>query len=350
MSGRFTALGFDPVPGDPGAVVRSASGLRQVADELGRQAAVLHRSAALTSAWQGSAACLYTGQVAARAVELRTAAEVLGTASQALLRYSGDLRDLQELALRLERAAVPASTAVCLPGPATELDALRAQARRLQERAEHAARYVAQEVRRAAEASPAARRFDGWTDAPLGIPVGRWVAEHEDGLGGVATVAGYAGVALGGAAVVAAGVALLPVATVSAPVVGGLALAGGAVGGVSLLTHAATAHYGDGAWHDVGLDVVGLGAAGVAVPALTRGVPALARAGDRVGHALTAWGAQDLARGKVRGAPTSRPTAAPPTRVPALGRPPTPETRRIDATRRAAARRTVERVLLSPVT
>jgi uncharacterized protein YukE len=285
MSARFPALGFDPVPGDPDAVARTGSRLRRVADDLGHQAGVLQRAAGLTASWQGSAACAYAGRLAERVAELRTAAEVLGTASQALLRHAADLRDLQETARRLERAAVPASTAVCLPGAATELEVLRAPALGLREQAEHAARRVTQEVRRAAEASPAARRFDGWSDTPLGIPVGRWAAEHEDALDAVGDRAGLGGAVLTVGAV-AAGV-------VSAPVVAALALplglGAGVATGVAFLAHGGAAHFGDGAVSDVALDVAGLGAFGVAVRAGSAGLPALARLGDRVGQGLAGW-------------------------------------------------------------
>ncbi|HEV7653669.1 MAG TPA: hypothetical protein VGP36_02890 [Mycobacteriales bacterium] len=111
----FPALGFDPAPGSPAAVLAQS----READRAARALAGAATAAARLGAdWQGSAASAYSAETRALPRDLQQAAAAHGTLSRELAAYADDLAARQLRATDLESRAAAARARIALYGAA----------------------------------------------------------------------------------------------------------------------------------------------------------------------------------------------------------------------------------------
>jgi hypothetical protein len=102
----FPALGFDPAPGNPGAVEALARDCTSSATQLAEDSSLL--TGLQVDAWQGQAATAFTDDKQTLADDLTTASQAFGTAGTALDGYFAHLRRAQADAREAERQAAAA--------------------------------------------------------------------------------------------------------------------------------------------------------------------------------------------------------------------------------------------------
>jgi len=102
----FPALGFDPAPGDPGAVEALARDCTSSATQLAEDSSLL--SGLQVDAWQGQAATAFTDDKQTLANDLTAASQAFGTAGTALDGYFAHLRRAQADSREAERQAAAA--------------------------------------------------------------------------------------------------------------------------------------------------------------------------------------------------------------------------------------------------
>ena len=101
---EFPGLGFDPAPGDPGALSAAAAAAKSAAGVFGSGATTL--SSADSSMWSGEAADGFHSQLARLPKDLAAARDAHATAASALSDYAGELTGQQARAASLEEQAV----------------------------------------------------------------------------------------------------------------------------------------------------------------------------------------------------------------------------------------------------
>ncbi len=287
MTAPFSALGFDPAPGDPDAVLVLSREARRVTAEVGSLGADLRRLGEVHALWQGTAAQEFVRLVKQLPDSLHATEEAFGIVAGQLSGWGATLLELQAAARALEveaqasqdrraslwhaapaRDAAPAppvhfgpSTGVTLTGAPVGADdaqsrsraamvkadeeraAIFVRARRLQLRAEHEGARVAAAVRTAtAFAPPPPGLFEQLGDrlSEIDRAVGNFVNNHIDDFTHLADACALLSL-----------VGLVPVVGWAPGVI---------FGSLSLASHSALARYADGSKADVALDVAGLGA------------------------------------------------------------------------------------------
>lgn len=141
----YTALGFDPAPGELASVDASAEQYRVVADRLRRAMDAIESIVDQSGVWEGEASEAFARRVDELPDYLGKATESMGRASKALADWSDALGDMQQRARELEIRARQArkETEAARDNPAFELanqtftdpEALRAAQRALDEAA-----------------------------------------------------------------------------------------------------------------------------------------------------------------------------------------------------------------------
>ena len=266
---EFPALGFDPAPGDPGAVEAAARGVDGAGRVFGDAAANVSRLN--SSGWTGEAADAFRGQLKDLPRDLDLAARshqgtarTLRTYAEELATRQGHAHQLETRAAELRRQHQAAITEVnrlaahTAPQGSPELAALRSQytaahtrattlghdlediltqARRLLTDHQHAARSAATDINGHADAP-----YDepGWLSRAWNSATG-WIAEHADVL---TTISGV----LKGISAVLGVLSLVPGLQFLAPfaiAAGGIALA------LDIAVKLAT---GKGSWTAIGID------------------------------------------------------------------------------------------------
>jgi hypothetical protein len=189
----FPALGFDPAPGSPAALLAQAREADRAARALAGAATAAGR---LSAEWTGAAAASYREQAGHLPRDLDRAAAAHGTLARELTAFADDLAarqlraaDLESRAAALRAAAAAARLAPvgsAAPEPASaarqavsELEAVLADARRLLGEHRSAAALAATRIR-AAAADPPYRKpglLSRARDSVRG-----WVTEHADVL------------------------------------------------------------------------------------------------------------------------------------------------------------------------
>jgi hypothetical protein len=290
----FPALGFDPAPGSPAALLAQAREADRAARALAGAAAAAGR---LDAGWQGGAAEAYRQQARDLPADLGRAASAHGTLARELTAYADELagRQLRAADLEARAAALRAQAAglavvrhaalvgAGLPGPlpttapgsgadravAAELETVVADARRLL--SEHHADAARAATRiRAAAADPPYRKpglLERLRERARG-----WIAAHADVLSGISR-------GLRSASVVLGTVSLVPGFQFLAPIAIGAGTAAVAI------DTAVAASTGRGSWSGLALDatltVVPTGPAARMVrlvPGVARGLKAVNRA------------------------------------------------------------------------
>jgi phage shock protein A len=112
MSTRdFPALGFDPAPGDLDGVTDLAGKYRAVSTDLTEADDALRQIVRKQGIWQGEASEAFARRIGPLPQYLEGAARSMGSAADALERWSRDLGDLQKRAADLEARAEAAAKA-----------------------------------------------------------------------------------------------------------------------------------------------------------------------------------------------------------------------------------------------
>ena len=292
MTAAFPALGFDPAPGDPGAVSLLSREARRVTTQVGSLGDDLRQLGEVHALWQGTAAQEFVQLFTQLPDSLRATEKAFSILAERLCGWEVTLLELQAAAraLEVEAQAVmdrrasrwhtsSARDAVPVPpirfGPIgaptgpddaqiaqarahvaalqlqAECAAILARAHKLQQRAEKEGDKVAAAVRTAtAFAPPPPGIFEQLGDwfSEVDRAVGNFVNNHIDDIAALADAAS----ALGLLVMLIPGVGLAP----------GLLL-----GGLALAASSALARYADGSKTDVALAVGGVGVGGVAARA-----------------------------------------------------------------------------------
>jgi hypothetical protein len=245
----FPALGFDPAPGSPAALLAQAREADRAARALAGAAMAAGR---LSAAWTGPAAASYQAQAGVLPRDLGMAAAAHGTLARELAAFADDLAARQVRAAHLESRAATLRAAAGSPhlslvgsaGPArarlavSELEAVLADARRLLDEHRAAAAGAATRIR-AAAADPPYRRPGLLARARDSVR--GWVTEHAGTLTAVSRDLRGVSAALGTLSLVPGFQFLAPVAIAA----GGVAIAIDAV---------VTASTGRGSWPALALD------------------------------------------------------------------------------------------------
>ena len=297
---EFPALGFDPAPGDAGAVEAAARHVDVAARTFGRAAGDLARLN--SSTWTGEAAESFRGQLKDLPRDVDLAAQAHQTAARTLTNYGTDLlirqRRADELESRAEElrrrqhaaiAEVNRVAAQRAPAGSPELAALRVHYRAAKSRADILGSELQQVVADARRlygehrtaAQSAALLIRGASEAPYREPgrlaralsaVKKWIADHADVLADISTV-------LKGVSAVLGVLSLVPGLQFLAP----FAIAAGAL--ALALDVAVKAATGRGSWASLTLDaaltVVPFGPVARAVksvPGVANGLKAVNRA------------------------------------------------------------------------
>ena len=305
---EFPALGFDPAPGDPGALLAAAGSVGRAGQTFATASSDVDRLR--SSGWTGKAANAFRGRLADLPRDLDLAARSHQAAQRALADLGSGLSARQVRAGQLEaraaearrlRAAAVADVDVLAsrraPEGSAELSALRSEhaaatarveawsaelgqvltdARRLQEEHRSAAQAAAREIRGASE--PPYER-PGWLSRARDA-VATWIRGHADVLTEISTLLKGVSTVLGVLSLVPGLQFLAPFAT----------LAAGAALLVDVGVNAAT---GRGSWTAIGLDAALTFMPWARVAALVRRAPGAARALDAAGDLV----------GRMRGAP-----------------------------------------------
>jgi uncharacterized protein YukE len=266
---EFPALGFDPAPGDAGAVASAAGSVDGAARVFSDASGNVDRLN--SSGWTGEAAEAFRGQLKDLPRDLDLAARSHQTAARALADYGAGLRTRQRRADELESRAAelrrqqqaaigevnglaaqtaPEGSAALeslrsrytaarsrAEGLGADLEAVIADARRLYEEHRSAAGSAARTVRDVAEAP---YKEPGWLSRAWDS-VKSWISEHADVLTQISTVLKGVSAVLGVLSFVPGLQFLAPFAMAAA----GLALA------IDIAVKAAT---GKGSWASIGLD------------------------------------------------------------------------------------------------
>jgi uncharacterized protein YukE len=309
---EFPALGFDPAPGDPGALDGAARGVDGAGRLFGDASANVARLN--SSGWTGDAAEAFRGQLADLPRDLDLAARAHQNTARALTGYGQGLvvrqRRADELELRAadlrrqEQAAVaevnrlaartaPAdspefrslknqydSARTRATGLGSDLQEVIAEARRLHGEHRSAASAAAGTIRNQADAP---YEEPGWLSRGWNAVKG-WIADHADVLQTISTV-------LKGVSAVLGVLSLVPGLQFLAPfaiAAGGIALA------IDVAVKLAT---GKGSWASIGLDAALTFLPVGRVANLVRKVPGVTRATTAVGRAIFGRG---LAPGATR--------------------------------------------------
>jgi len=266
---EFPALGFDPAPGDAGAVASAAGGVDGAARVFSDASGNVSRLS--SSGWTGEAAEAFRGQLKDLPRDLDLAARSHRTTARALSQYGSGLQARQRRADELEsraaelrrqqQAAVAEVNRIAAQrapegsaelatlraqydaartradGLGSELEAVIAQARRLHGEHRWAASSAARVIRDVADAP---YREPGWLSRAWGS-VKSWIAEHADVLQQISTVLKGVSAVLGVLSLVPGLQFLAPFAMAAA----GIALA------IDVAVKLAT---GKGSWAAIGLD------------------------------------------------------------------------------------------------
>lgn len=297
---EFPALGFDPAPGEPGAVESAARSVDGAGRTFGEASATVSRLS--SSGWTGEAAEAFRAQLADLPRDLDLAARSHQTAARTLADYGTGLDARQRRADELESRAAElkrqqqaaiaevnriaaqrapegsadladlksrySSARSRAEGLGEDLDGVIADARRLHGDHEAAGRSAAGTIRGVAEAP---YKEPGWLSRAWDSVKG-WIAEHADVLATISSV-------LKGVSAVLGVLSLVPGLQFLAPfaiAAGGIALA------IDVAVKLAT---GKGSWAGIGLDaaltVLPMGRVASAlkkIPGVTRGLKAVNRA------------------------------------------------------------------------
>lgn len=108
----FSALGFDPAPGDAAGISALTRELTTVLARTRHSEHALGALAGQAGLWQGEAAAAFAQANEEMTRHIQAAAESLGRALEAVQSWLGDLETLQDEALRLEEQARAASQQV----------------------------------------------------------------------------------------------------------------------------------------------------------------------------------------------------------------------------------------------
>ncbi|HYT10771.1 MAG TPA: DUF6531 domain-containing protein, partial [Mycobacteriales bacterium] len=328
---EFAALGFDPAPGDVGAVASAARGV----DGAGR---VFNDASANvgqldSSGWTGAAGDAFRGQLKDLPRDLDMAARSHRSTAQALTEYGAGLQSRQRRAdelesraeeLRRQQAAALAEVnriaARRVPAGSRELASMRSQydsARSTAESLGTELQQVVADARRLRDehesaAGSAATRIRAVTAAPYREPgrlsralsaVKRWISDHAEVLTEISTV-------LKGVSAVLGVLSLVPGLQFLAP----FAIAAG--GAALALDAAVKAVTGKGSWASIGLDASLTFMPWGRAAALVRRVRGTSRALDATGRLVGG------ARGRLRSAAANpRQTAVPVERRACVGDP-----------------------------
>lgn len=103
---EYPALGFDPAPGDPGAIARAAQASARFAARLDADVAALRRLTAVD--WRGNAATAFTGTLGQLPPDLTRARDAYHRAAQLLAGHADRLAAGQQRARQLEAEAAEA--------------------------------------------------------------------------------------------------------------------------------------------------------------------------------------------------------------------------------------------------
>jgi hypothetical protein len=266
---EFPALGFDPAPGDAGAVSAAASDVRGAGTVFSDASANV--SKLNSSAWTGDAADAFRGQLKDLPRDLDLAARSHQTAAQTLVDWSNGLQsrqrraaDLESRAAELRRQEQSAVAEVnrlagqTAPSGSPEFARLKdqydtarshatsvgsqlqdviAQARRLHDEHHSAASAAAGTINNVADAP---YKEPGWLSRAWSSVKG-WIADHADVLAKISTV-------LKGVSAVLGVLSLVPGLQFLAP----FAVAAGAIAlGIDVAIKLAT---GKGSWASIGID------------------------------------------------------------------------------------------------
>ena len=266
---EFPALGFDPAPGDAGALGSAAEAVTGAGKVFGNASTTVTRLN--SSGWTGDAAESFRGQLKDLPRDLDLAARSHTTAATALTDFGSGLVVRQRRATELESRAAALrqqeSTAVAevnriaartAPQGSAELDTLKSQYNSARSRATSLGsdlQEVLSEARRLLDehrtaAGDAARKIRDVANAPYKEPgwlsrgwsaVKGWIADHADVLAQISTV-------LKGISAVLGVLSLVPGLQFLAP----FALA---AGGIALAIDAAVKlATGKGSWAAIGID------------------------------------------------------------------------------------------------
>jgi hypothetical protein len=266
---EFPALGFDPAPGDAGAVSAAASDVQGAGTVFADASA--HVSTLNSSAWTGDAADAFRGQLKDLPRDLDLAARSHRTAAQTLVDWGNGLQVRQRRAAELESraadlrrqeqsavAAVNRLAGQTAPSGSAEFARLKdqydsarshatavgsqlqdviAQARRLHDEHRSAASSAAGKINNVADAP---YKEPGWLSRAWSSVKG-WIADHADVLAKISTV-------LKGVSAVLGVLSLVPGLQFLAP----FAVAAGAIAlGIDVAIKLAT---GKGSWASIGID------------------------------------------------------------------------------------------------
>jgi uncharacterized protein YukE len=266
---EFPALGFDPTPGDAGAVAAAAGDVDGAARLLAAAAGTVSRLD--SSGWTGEAADAFRGQLKDLPRDLDLAARAHRTTARTLADYSGGLRtrqrradELEARAAELERRQQAAigevnrlaaqrapegspeladlrsrygSARSRAAGLGSDLEAVIAAARRLHGEHRDAASSAARTIRDVADAP---YQEPGWLSRAWGS-VTSWISEHADVLQQISSV-------LKGVSAVLGVLSLVPGLQFLAP------FAVAAVGIALALDVAVKLATGKGSWAAIGID------------------------------------------------------------------------------------------------
>jgi uncharacterized protein YukE len=309
---EFPALGFDPAPGDPGAVESAASSVDGAGRVFGDASANVNRLN--SSAWTGDAADAFRGQLKDLPRDLDLAARTHQTTARTLKDYGSGLRERQRRADDLEtraeelrrqqQAAVAEVNRLAgqsAPEGSAQLANLRTQYNSARTQAEGIGNDLAEVIRQAralhgdheSAAKTAAGTIRNQADAPYEEPgwlsrawdsVKGWISDHADVLATISSV-------LKGVSAVLGVLSLVPGLQFLAPfaiAAGGIALA------IDVALKLAT---GKGSWASIGIDAALTFLPVGRVANLVKRVPGVTRATTAVGRAIFGRG---LAPGTMR--------------------------------------------------
>jgi uncharacterized protein YukE len=104
----FPGLGFDPAPGDLGAVTGLGSALTQAQKQLSEACTTVHQMTSGTVLWEGRAAAAFASRVAQLPQHLDTAQQAFGAAARELDSWQDKLVEMKAQAREYETEAVSA--------------------------------------------------------------------------------------------------------------------------------------------------------------------------------------------------------------------------------------------------